>query len=219
MAIDTVLYDFDGTVMDTAPVIIASWQHTFRTLRGVEVEPEMLYQNFGEPLEVTVTKYFPEVPAQEAVDIYRSYHHDYFEDMIQLFPGMREAMAKVKALGVKTALVTSRLARTTHMGLTRFDLYRYLDDVITVEDCPKYKPDPGPALTALERLGSRPENTLLLGDTRFDMLCGQNAGVQTALVSWTHSLDPAHLPEDIHPTYILESPAMLPEIVAASRAE
>ncbi len=58
--IDTVLFDFDGTVMDTNNVILMSWQHTFRTLRGREECREVIVKTFGEPLELTMKKFFPE---------------------------------------------------------------------------------------------------------------------------------------------------------------
>ena len=57
--IDTVLFDFDGTVMNTNDVIMMSWQHTFRTLEGREEDPEVLLRTFGEPLETTMKNFFP----------------------------------------------------------------------------------------------------------------------------------------------------------------
>ena len=57
--IDTVLFDFDGTVMDTNNVILMSWQHTFRTLLGREESEEKLVETFGEPLETTMKKFSP----------------------------------------------------------------------------------------------------------------------------------------------------------------
>ena len=59
---DTVLFDFDGTIMDTNGMILGSWQHTFRTLTGSETDPDMLVRTFGEPLEKTMARFFPEVP-------------------------------------------------------------------------------------------------------------------------------------------------------------
>ena len=97
--IDTVLFDFDGTVMDTNNVILMSWQHTFRTLRGREEDREVIVKTFGEPLELTMKKFFPEVPAEEALEVYRSFHRDNFGELINLFPGMRELLAEVKRRG------------------------------------------------------------------------------------------------------------------------
>ena len=204
--IDTVLFDFDGTVMDTTGVILASWQLTFRTFRGEEADENMLFETFGEPLELTMRKFFPDIPQEEALAVYQGYQRDNFLDEIRIFPGMREAIKSIRDSGRKTALVTSRLARTTHEGLKAYDLYPLFDAVFTVEDCEEHKPAPGPALNAMKALGSRPENTMMLGDTRFDIQCATNAGVKAVLVGWTVALDPEDLPEDVRPDAVLERP-------------
>ena len=118
--IDTVLFDFDGTVMNTNDVIMMSWQHTFRTLEGREEDPEVLLKTFGEPLEITMKKFFPDIPTDEAIEVYRSFHRDNFGELISLFPGMKELIQEVKARGYKVGLVTSRLLNTTIQG---FEMY------------------------------------------------------------------------------------------------
>lgn len=182
--IDTILFDFDGTVMDTNDVIINSWQHTFRTLEGREEEVSKIVKTFGEPLEITMQTLFPQVPTEEAIGIYRSYHHDNFGEMINVFPGMRELLQELKKRGYKMGLVTSRLKKTTLQGLEKYRLDSYFDVVVTAEDTHKHKPDPEPVLIALEKLGSVPEKSLMLGDTMFDILCARNAGVSSVLAGW-----------------------------------
>ena len=70
--IDTVLFDFDGTIMDTNNVILMSWQHTFRTLENREEDESKLTATFGEPLEYTLERFFPDVPVEESIEVYRS---------------------------------------------------------------------------------------------------------------------------------------------------
>ena len=161
---DTVLFDFDGTIMNTNEVILRSWQHTFQTIEHRDEDVAKIIKTFGEPLEVTMKKFFPDVPVDEAVEIYRSYHRE------------------------KTGLVTSRLAYTTQQGLEKYDLKDYFDVVITAEDTKKHKPDPEPVNIALAKLDSRPEHSLMLGDTMFDILCAKNAGVTSVLVGWSLAL-------------------------------
>ena len=120
--IDTVLFDFDGTIMNTNKVIINSWQHTFKIIEGKEGSEEEILKTFGEPLEITMARFFPEMPVQEAVRIYRSYHYDNFESMIELFSGMRELLTELKDRDFKTGIVTSRLRNTTEQGLEKFDI-------------------------------------------------------------------------------------------------
>lgn len=90
-------------------------------------------------------------------------------------------MRQVKERGEKTGLVTSRLAYTTKQGLEKYDLKDYFDVVVTAEDTKKHKPDPEPVNIALAKLDSRPEHSLMLGDTMFDILCAKNAGVTSVL--------------------------------------
>ena len=213
--IDTVLFDFDGTVMDTNEVILKSWQHTFRTLENREEKQEILVSTFGEPLETTMKKFFPDVPVDEAVEIYRSYHYDNFGELIRLFPGMKELLAKVKAGGCKTGLVTSRLFKTTMQGLEHYEIKDYFDAIVTAEDTDRHKPDPQPINVALEKLGSAPETSIMLGDTAFDLMCAKNAGVRSVLVAWSLALDYSAAEDmgDAAPDYVITEPEELLEII------
>ncbi|MBR5488439.1 MAG: HAD hydrolase-like protein, partial [Firmicutes bacterium] len=76
--VNTILFDYDGTLMDTNEVVLQSWQHTFRTLRGCEEEPEVIRRTFGEPLVMTLAKLFPETPVEKSLDIYRSFQREVF---------------------------------------------------------------------------------------------------------------------------------------------
>jgi pyrophosphatase PpaX len=184
MAVNTVLFDFDGTVMDTNQVIINSWQHTFRTLTGAERPVGDIVETFGEILQDTMAKFFPDVPAEEAVEIYRSYHKDNFGPMISVFPGIRDLLEELKKRGYTLAIVTSRLPETTIEGLEKYSLSGYFDQIVTCDDCRKFKPDPEPVLIALEKLGKKPEEALMVGDSRNDILSARRAGVKSVLVGW-----------------------------------
>lgn len=213
---DTVLFDFDGTIMDTNNVILMSWQHTFRTLRNREEPEENIVKTFGEPLAETMKKFFPEVPVEKSLKIYRSFHYNNFGELIKLFPGMKELLQEVKSRGYKIGLVTSRLYNTTMQGLEAYDIKEYFDVMITAEDTTKHKPDPQPINIALEKLGSVPENTVMLGDTTYDMLCAKNAGVSPILVSWSLALK-GRKKEELGaacPDYIIEKPEELLDIIA-----
>ena len=182
--INTVLFDFDGTVMDTNGVIINSWQHTFRTLDGKERSEEEIISTFGEPLAITMKKLLPHIPVEEGIETYRSYHYDNFSDLISVFPGIVELLKQLKEKGYKTGVVTSRMLHTTKQGLDKFDLNQYFDVVVTCDDTTKHKPDPEPVNIALEKLNAKPEEAIMLGDSMFDILCARNAGVKSVLVGW-----------------------------------
>lgn len=200
---DTVLFDFDGTVMDTNDVILASWQHTFRTLKNREEDVEKLVKTFGEPLETTIKKFFPNTPPDEAIEIYRAFHREKFSDMIKLFPGIKELLAELKKKGYRTGLVTSRLLKTTMQGLEAFGIKELFDVIVTADDTARHKPDPQPVEIALEKLNSAPEQTVMLGDTMFDILCAKNAGVTSVLVSWSLALGGAEDFGESRPDFII----------------
>lgn len=211
--IDTVLFDFDGTIMNTNKVIINSWQHTFKIIEGKEGSEEEILKTFGEPLEITMARFFPEMPVQEAVRIYRSYHYDNFESMIELFSGMRELLTELKDRDFKTGIVTSRLRNTTEQGLEKFDIKDYFDIIVAYDDTAEKKPAPEPINIALEKLGSKPETSLMLGDTRFDMGCARNAGVVPVLADWAAAKGYGEVSGMIQPDYILETPDNLFAII------
>jgi len=202
--INTVLFDFDGTIMNTNHVIINSWQHTFRTVEGKERPEEEIIKTFGEPLQVTMEKVLPQIPAEEGISIYRSYHYDNFTDLIHVFPGVLELIRELKNRAYKVGLVTSRLLHTTSIGLQKYDMEKYFDVIVTCEDTDKHKPDPEPVRIALDRLDSEPEEAIMLGDSMFDILCARNAGVKAALVSWALAVTEDEKTGENAPDYIIE---------------
>ena len=211
--VDTVLFDFDGTVMDTTEVIVNSWQHTFKTLEGKERPLEEIYPTFGEPLPTTMARFFPDHPVEESIKIYRSYHYDNFGDLIRVFPGMQELLADLQGDGYTLALVTSRLLGTTMQGLNAYDLNQYFDTVLTCEDTDKHKPDPAPINITLERLGKKPENSIMIGDTMFDMLCAKNAQVKSVLVDWSVAVGEDDRNGENGPDYIIKDPMEIKDIL------
>lgn len=211
--IDTVLFDFDGTVMNTNEVIINSWQHTFKTLENREEDVEKIIETFGEPLQITMEKLFPNVPIEQSVEIYRSYHRENFGELISLFPGMKELLAELKQRNYKTAMVTSRLRNTTQQGLEKYEIADYFDTVVTADDTDKHKPDPEPIHIALGKLDSAPERSIMLGDTMFDILCAKNAGVKSVLVSWAMAVTEEEKTGPNKPDYIIEKAEDLLDLI------
>lgn len=200
--INTVLFDFDGTVMDTNDIIIRSWQHTFRTIEGKERPLADILTTFGEPLLITMAKLFPQMTVEEGAEIYRDYMKQHYNVLIRPFPGMRELFEALKIRGQKLGLVTSRAGETTRAGLEQFDLLQYFDCIITCDDTNKHKPDPEPILIAMDRLGSKPSETIMVGDTTFDLLSAKNAGVKSVLVGWQMALSEEEIQGPEGPDYV-----------------
>ena len=214
--VDTVIFDFDGTIMDTNDVIIGSWQHVYKTLRGREGDLDYILSTFGEALEYSMETSFPEVSVEESVKIYRDWHRERFLDMIKLFPGVAEMLEEVKARGFKMGIASSRLRLTLEQGLDKYDLKKYFDVIVAVEDAANPKPAPDIVLKTLELLDSKPENAIMIGDSRLDILCSRNAGVPSVLVGWSATLA-GKTKEDFAPgeapDFIIQKPAELLDII------
>lgn len=188
--INTILFDFDGTLMDTNEVIIQSWQYAFRNIKGVEADRNEIIKTFGEPIMLTLKNFF--VGTDEEIrqfrDVYREYQKNVFEDEIVLFPGVYDMLHKLKDLGYRMAVVTSRLGESTREGLRRFGIDDVFEVVITADDTSAHKPDPEPANIALKKLGVSASEAIMVGDTKMDIGCANNAGITSVLVGWTMAI-------------------------------
>ncbi|MGI6734049.1 MAG: HAD-IA family hydrolase [Anaerovoracaceae bacterium] len=204
--ITTILFDFDGTIMNTNEVVIKSWQHTFRTVEGKERPVESIIRTFGEPLFTTMARLLPQIPVEEGVRIYRSFLLEHYNEMIYPFPGMVDLVRKLKEQSYKTGLVTSRVGDTTVQGLEQFGMLPHMDCLVTCDDTDKHKPDPEPVKIALRKLNSQPSESIMLGDTMFDILCARNAGVRSVLVGWQMALSEEEIKGPNGPDFIIEKP-------------
>jgi pyrophosphatase PpaX len=203
----TVLFDFDGTIMNTNDLIIDSWQHTYRTIEGREGDKEAIVRTFGEPLLKSMEKAFPQVPPEKAVEIYRNYHLDSFGDRITLFPGMKELIEELYHQGVKLGLVTSRMRATTDEAMTKYGIGSFFQSVVTWDDTHKHKPDPEPVYIALRKLKSQPEESIMVGDSMYDILCARNAGVRSVLVGWALAVTEEEKNGPQGPDYFINEPS------------
>jgi pyrophosphatase PpaX len=185
MSIKNILFDLDGTLLDTNRLILESWRHTHMTFKNVDIDEAQILATFGEPLFITVAKLFPDVEADGPVKVYREFQLGRFEEMLEIFPGVQETLDTLYKSGYQLGVVTSRLRESTYRGLNKYGLVPYFSCIITADDCKKYKPDPEPVNRALEKMGIHADETIMVGDSIFDIQCAQNAGVRAAYVAWS----------------------------------
>ena len=202
MAIKNILFDLDGTLLDTNELIIQSFQHTYKRHLNKHVDKEYIIKSFGEILKITLDREFGEV-SDEAIKTYRGFQVGNFEKLISMHSGVADGVKELHRLGYKLGIVTSRLNESAIRGLKHFGLMDYFESIISADDTEIHKPDPTPALMALAQLGGKVQETMIVGDSSFDILCGKNAGMTSVAVGWSA------LPKEIiikcEPNYVVES--------------
>ncbi|MGI6205223.1 MAG: HAD family hydrolase [Anaerovoracaceae bacterium] len=213
--IRAVLFDFDGTIMDTNDLINKSWRYTFENITGEVPPDEVIYSTYGEILADTMKKFFGGTPEEvkKNIEIYRSYHKEHFDEEIHLFPHVKEMLSDLSKRGYKLALVTSRLANTTYRGLDDFGIKDVFDALVTANDTDIHKPEPEPAILALRKLGVSPGEAVMIGDTWLDMECARRAGVTPVLAGWSEAYKYSSEKTMGRPDYIVDKPEDFPDLL------
>ena len=183
MRYPTVLFDFDGTLIDSGEIILASFRHATKTVLEQEIPDEVLAAAVGGSNIYDQMRAFDEERADELVRVYRA-HNEPLHDELVAFEGMERLLERLQAEGRQLGIVAAKRRRTVDLAFSILPLERYFDTVVTSDQTEHHKPHPEPVLTALERLGAKPEEAAFVGDSPFDMGAEKAAGVFTVAVSW-----------------------------------
>lgn len=207
------LFDFDGTLVDTTELIYQSLRHASREVLGHEPPREALMANVGQPLPdqmkalietETEHRTASEELVNELLESYRTQNEKLHEDLIEEFPGVEEALGRLRKAGVKIAVVTSKRRVSVEMAIETFPgLGRVTDHFVTMEDTDEHKPKPAPLLKGLELLGNVPtEESAYVGDSPHDIDAAHAAGVTSVGVSW--GAFPEKFLEEKQPDYLVQ---------------
>lgn len=177
------LFDFDGTIVDSGAMILASFRHATKTVLAREIPDAELAAAVGGSTIFEQMRAFDPNRVDELVDAYRA-HNTPLHDELRPFHGMEELLGGLKAEGRRLGIVTAKRRRTIDLAFRVLDLERFFDAVVTADSTERHKPDPEPVLHALELLGADPREAAFVGDSPFDMGAGSAAGVFTVGVSW-----------------------------------
>jgi pyrophosphatase PpaX len=211
--INTILFDLDGTILDTNELIIASFLHALREHNLTSMTREQIISQMGGALKEQLAYFSGKTEVDDIVQSYRTFNLLKHDEMVQVFPYVQEVMSALHGKGIQMGIVTSKVRLTTLQGLKLFGLEPYLSTIVTLDDVVKHKPHPESVLLALNRLGADPETTLMVGDSQYDILSARDAGVRSAGVAW--SLKGEAFLRTFNPTYILQDMRDLLNIVAA----
>lgn len=209
MNIRTILFDLDGTLIDTNELIIASFEHTFRHFQLPYTREEIKQFN-GPPLRDTFYSIDP-VKAESMISTYREHNIKHHDSYVTPFPNVVAVLEQLEKYGIRLGIVSAKMRKSVQMGLTVTEIERFFESVITDDEVDHPKPHPEPVMKAMEDLHADATSTLMVGDNYHDIESGKNAGVHTAGVAWTHK--GKDFLQQYHPTYMLEDMRDLLEII------
>ncbi len=179
----TVFFDLDGTLADTIPLIVASYQHAFRAVLGEEVDEVRARAWIGRPLLPALLEESPE--HGHALDVaYREWNLAHTSRLIRRYAGVPEMLTALATAGVRTAVVTSKRRETARLALEAVGLSEAIEVVAALEDTAEHKPDPAPLLHGAAVLDEDPARCAYVGDAVVDVLAAQAAGMTAVAVTW-----------------------------------
>ena len=225
-----IIFDFDGTLANTNNIIIASWQATFEHYLGYTLPVREIEATFGEILVNTIVRLIPDAPVNEVVDYYRAYQDSHQQDYeVYVFEGIRELLEQLRERGCIIGVGTSRTAYSFWNYMKKLGMDGYVDEAVTMNDVTSHKPDPETIDAVLIKMMAHAgeaydsgsgipdavrKAALMVGDTKYDIGCANNAGVDSVMVGWSHYVDEEDMLADgFVPTYRMERPEQLLEII------
>ncbi|WP_085521307.1 pyrophosphatase PpaX [Tuberibacillus sp. Marseille-P3662] len=206
----TLLFDLDGTLINTNELIIASFTYTLDRFCPGQFTRQDIVGFIGEPLEDSFKKVSPE-SADEMVQVYRKHNIQHHDDLVTEFPNVYETIRTLSEKGYPIGIVTTKRRKTVDMGLKLTGLDAFFDVIVTMDDVNHAKPDSEPIDLALKQLGSSQACVYMIGDSPHDIQAGKHAGVNTIGVSW--SVKGRDVISDQSPDYLIDDMYEILEIV------
>ena len=180
-----IVFDFDGTLANTLPVIFACYDYSTEKILGKKADRAPFIETFGLPLTVCLTKIFGKEKGSRICEEYRAYQELHHDELIRPFPNVKETLEQLQQMHIPMAVVTSKTTATCLRGARCLSIDKFFVTVIGSDIVTQPKPDAEPTRMALEKLGTRPEETLCVGDAPFDIMSGRVAGCKTVAVAYT----------------------------------
>ena len=183
---DAVLYDFDGTLVDTVPMILRCFQSAFLEITGHEEDEAFLLSTIGLPLSQAFAKYDPSIQ-NLLQDAYQRENAILLPTAVGIFDGIIDGLNAMRTLGIRQGVVTSKKRETTLYSMRQFKMDSFFETLVTREDTLIHKPNPEPIYLAMQNMGiSDKKRVLYVGDSVHDLRCAAGAGIDSAAVNWTY---------------------------------
>lgn len=191
MKIKNIIFDFDGTIADTAALIVATMQRTIKELNLPQKTDTQCRAMIGFRLEEVPGILWPDslITSEQYAKAYRN-NFDRFKETfkIRCFPGVIETLNRLYKTGINMAIATSRSRKSLEEYLKDLELNEYFGILIGGSDVVNGKPSPEPVLTILSKMDSSAGETLIVGDMAVDIMMGNRAGTQTCGVTYGNGM-------------------------------
>jgi pyrophosphatase PpaX len=179
-----VLFDLDGTLVDTVPFILAAVRHTFEGYGSCPTDAEWI-AGIGTPLKAQIASFARRPEDEQALhDRYRAYWLAHHDEGTRCFPGALEVVQELSRRGHPIGIVTAKSEQGAYRTLRHTGLLPFMQAVIGADSCANSKPHPEPVLLALSRLGGAPADAILIGDSPHDVTAAKAAGARAAAALW-----------------------------------
>lgn len=183
--VKAVLFDLDGTILDTNELIIQSFLHALQGAVPEGFGREQIIPHMGRTLVDQLRTFSGREEIETFHTAYRAYNDRMHDEMVTLFPGVAEVAGRLREHGIRLGVVTTKARRSTERALRLFGLYDQMDAIITLDDVEHPKPHPEPVLKALAAIGAEPAHACMVGDSAVDMESALRAGAVPVGVAWS----------------------------------
>ena len=179
----TVVFDLDGTLVDSIGLIVASYQHAFRTVLGHEQDEARIRAWIGQPLIRCFQEASPE-HADALFATYTEWNEANTERLLRPYAGVAALLRELTAAGAAVACATSKRAEPAAWALRLTGLTDLVPVLVTMEDTPRHKPDPAPLALAVARCAGVAADAAYVGDAVVDLQAARAAGMVGVGVAW-----------------------------------
>jgi pyrophosphatase PpaX len=201
MELSAVIFDLDGTLADTFPVIVSSWNAAVGPVTGVNYSQADVMARFG-PTEVEMIRRELEPQDRErAIATFRQRYDEDHAKLVRIFDGVQQLLEKLNTARVPMGVMTGKGRDTADITLARLGWTKLFGSIITGDEVARAKPDPQGVLMVARQLGVEPARCIYVGDAPYDIQAGQAAGMKTVWAGW-------------HPVYEREIAPLKPDFVA-----
>jgi pyrophosphatase PpaX len=183
--IKTMLFDLDGTILDTNELIIRSFIESLKGYVPEDFGREHIIPSMGNPLTDQMKLFSGLEDVTHLVAAYREVNLRLHDEYVKPFDYVNEVMAKLHDNGIQIGVVTTKMRLTTERGLKFVGLFDYVDTIVTIDDVKNPKPHPEPVSKAIELLGAEPATTIMVGDSIVDIQSAVAAGAVAVGVAWS----------------------------------